>query len=452
MESLIKLEAKKLDADIIVAGGLNDPYGTCPFDYTYIATYRDLLQKLKEYEAILYHWPVKWALLAIRDSELPCVEFVHRTDTAECDKTIPNIILSHSQYVCDYIEEKYKKECYLVPNVVDTDYYIPTNRIKTKRIGGVTSYYDTKGIDILIKAWARVQRKFPEYEFVLYGAGDKKKEYEEMAKQYCSNIKFFAPVENSKIVYDDLQMVVTASRIEGLPIALLEALSCNIPILASDIEGHKIINRLCENKGIEPPIHCFKSEDVDDLEKHLINEINSLEHGKKVNVREAALNVFSPDQHVVGIKKAIQKAKDERNNSKSKEIEYAGQFPVVLQQYLVYSNVVQEYSYEECVTNNSYLVCNIELENKIDLVSVVVDVLVDRTCNIYCQIDGKDENGKIVYTDYNGILLDSHVKKMQVAFDIPTYIKSVLISIRPNPGEIFYIINAKGEFYIKDKY
>ena len=57
------------------------------------------------------------------------------------------------------------------------------------------------------------------------------------------------PVSNSKEAYDTFALVVSASRIEGLPIALLEALSCNLEVLASDIEGHRIINELVVQEG-----------------------------------------------------------------------------------------------------------------------------------------------------------------------------------------------------------
>lgn len=448
MESLIKLEAERMKADVIVAGGLNDPYHTCPFPYRYVSTYEDLVALLRNYEKVLYHWPTHWAVLAIGDSGLPSVEFVHRIDTSDCDKQVPDVIVSHSQYVCDYIQQKYDRICQLVPNVVDTDLYTPSKQEKPKEIGAVTSYYETKGIDILIHAWKLVQNDFPDYSFVLYGAGARREDYEKMARDEAVRIQFYGPVECSKTVYDRIRLVVTASRVEGLPIALLEALSCNLPVLASDIEGHRIINTLCQEQNIPAPLHLFKSEDVQALANGICSEISAIESGETVNTRQVALNVFSPGQHIKGLEQALIMASEYKGTPMGTTLELMTEISKVQAEiFSVTTGSCSVYVWNNCISNTEYFVSHSQAIYGANRVTVKAEIGLTDCTNIYYQIDFMSRNSKILKTNFSGIFLDPHVKQMSAAFSVPSGSEKICFSIRPNPGEILTISSVDIHWY-----
>jgi glycosyltransferase involved in cell wall biosynthesis len=155
VETLIRMEQEALHADVIVAGGHNNALGTCPFEYRYVSTYKELLTALLDYDVVLYHWLPDWAVQAIAVSGVFSMEFVHRVDTAESSKTVPDLVLSHSQYVLDYIRDTTGRDdhMFVVPNGTDLSRYKPvSDRSKSRIIGAVTSYYERKGIDVLIRA------------------------------------------------------------------------------------------------------------------------------------------------------------------------------------------------------------------------------------------------------------------------------------------------------------
>ncbi|MEA5010982.1 MAG: glycosyltransferase [Angelakisella sp.] len=450
VESLIKLEAAKLGADIIVAGGLNDPDKTCPFQYDYIDNYLELKERLSSYQCILYHWPFEWAVRAIKDSGVPCVEFVHRTDTAECDKNVPNVIVSHSQYVCDYISKTYKRECCLVPNVVNTDFYKPYEGAKEKIIGAVTSYYDTKGIDILIHAWKQVQDKLSEYRFIIYGAGDQRTTYESLANKLGCRIEINGPVPNSKQAYDQMMMVVSASRIEGLPIALLEAISCGLPILASDIDGHLIINKLVQAKGLPAPVATFKTENPDDLAKQLLELVPHIGQNflSKGALHKIAVDVFSPEQHVNGLLQAFKIAKEEFNSRTVLFSSSRCDEAIKGNLYNINTSKTVALEQQQCITNSNYAVYDILLREGFNFLTVDFSTQVGELTNITIQADATNRANQSKAVHAEGFLLGKQASNVLICYDYDCQqVTELHVSLRCNLGESFLLNNASVTYY-----
>ena len=300
VESLIKLESAMLPADVIVAGGINNPNGTCPFSYIYSNSYEELRRFLKDYDLILYHWPIDWAVRAIHDSGLPSVEFVHRIDTSDCDKSVPSRIATHSQYLIDYLKEKYNRNVDYVPNVVDLDHFYPDKSKEKKVIGSITSYYDTKGIDIVINAWASLQLKYPDYVLRFYGTGSDLGKYKQLANNLGIQVQFLDPTNNAAEALKEYRLFISGSRIEGLPITILEALAENIPVIASDIDGHRAINTMYKQSGHKDPILLFRSENSEDLARKI--DVLLSKENSKIETRNVIEQLFNPYIHIERLK------------------------------------------------------------------------------------------------------------------------------------------------------
>jgi len=304
VETLVHVESLGLNAPIIVAGGLDDPQRTCPFFYTYVRTYEELREKLKDFDVVLYHWPIDWAVAAIKDSGLPSAEYVHRKDTAECDKSAASVVITHSQYLADFLKEKFRVDARVTNNVVDLKRFYPAE-VPGTVVGSVTSYYDTKGIDILLRALTRLSPPYRNMPVELYGAGSERDKFAALARSLHVDVKFNPPTSRPLEAYHALAVYVSAARIEGLPLAVLEALACNIPVIASDIEGHAVINRLAKSHGLPEPILLFRSEDEEDL----AGKIEDVMGGYRLpKGREVVERLFSPDGHLRDVRSALNDA------------------------------------------------------------------------------------------------------------------------------------------------
>jgi hypothetical protein len=97
---------------------------------------------------------------AVRDSGLPCVEFVHRSDTCDNDKSVPTAIATHSTYLADEIRARFGRDCAFVSHPIDVKNYVAPEKLGTC-IGAVTSYSSVKGLDLFIEAWAQIASEYP---------------------------------------------------------------------------------------------------------------------------------------------------------------------------------------------------------------------------------------------------------------------------------------------------
>lgn len=303
VESLIREEAKGLNAPVVVCGG-HDRKDTCPFEYTRADNPRVLASVIAEYDIILYHWLPEWCLDVLRSSGKRCIEFVHRTDTAESDKTVPTALVTHSAFLARYIYETTGRSCRVVDHPIAIDRFKPQLQ-KGKFVGAITSYYDTKGIDIFLKAWATLKNQFPSYGVRFYGAGDDLPKFRKLASDLGLDVDFRDATREPWEAMKDFACFVVPSRIEGLPVAMLEALAMNIPVVASDLPGMVEFNHLSEARGYSRFVHLARSEDPQDFAA-VMSRI--LERGIEQNSSAYINAYYSPEKHcadLIGIYKEL---------------------------------------------------------------------------------------------------------------------------------------------------
>ena len=97
---------------------------------------------------------------------------------------------------------------------------------------------DIKGHDILLKAFAGVCRCAPDALLFCAGEGRLLGECRELAKSLgiTDRVKFCGVLPDSSMLFKAADVFCLPSRYEGLPVALIEAASWGVPVVASDIE------------------------------------------------------------------------------------------------------------------------------------------------------------------------------------------------------------------------
>lgn len=116
-----------------------------------------------------------------------------------------------------------------------------------------------KGYDRLIEAWTLVYKKYPDWKLNLYGNGNLENRLkQQILKLGLQNvILIHPPVSNIEDKYMESSGFILSSRYEGLPMVLLEAMSCGLPIISftcpcgpKDIIEHNIDGILVDEGDI----------------------------------------------------------------------------------------------------------------------------------------------------------------------------------------------------------
>lgn len=158
-----------------------------------------------------------------------------------------NKVISNSYAVQNSCIETYNLDpnnCHIVYRGIDTDifkyereYLKKNENFKILFVGNV---YAVKGIDELIESINSIKTKI---ELVL--CGNAKDSYIEKCEKSLDKVlnkfNYKGPLNRDKLLeeYQSCDLFVFPSHSEGMPKALLEAMSCGCPIVCSDIQPHK---------------------------------------------------------------------------------------------------------------------------------------------------------------------------------------------------------------------
>ena len=108
--------------------------------------------------------------------------------------------------------------------------------LKAKRVIAVGRYVYQKGFDLLLQAWAKIEKQFPDWELAIYGMGDRLP-YENLAKQLgvdMNRCHLNGSTQNIRKEYLESSLFVFSSRFEGFGMVLIEAMACGLPVVSFD--------------------------------------------------------------------------------------------------------------------------------------------------------------------------------------------------------------------------
>jgi glycosyltransferase involved in cell wall biosynthesis len=141
-----------------------------------------------------------------------------------------------------------------------------------------------KRLHLLIEALHKVNSKV---EWRHIGSGPLESELNQLAKELPSNVvvKFLGNLSNKEVLEnysnEPTDLFINVSELEGIPVSIMEAFSCSIPVIATNVGGtSELVN---DKNGI------LISKDVtpDELASFIDEFYNLNEDEKQVKSREA---------------------------------------------------------------------------------------------------------------------------------------------------------------------
>ncbi len=136
----------------------------------------------------------------------------------------------------------------LIPNGVDTKRFYPASNTsiqetKAHTVVCVSKLRYEKGVDVLLQAWHLVQQQVPQAQLVLVGSGPIQPQLTQMAEALGirESVEFAGLQSDVVAQLHKASIAILPSRWEGMPNAVLEAMACGIPCIATRVSGSEDI-------------------------------------------------------------------------------------------------------------------------------------------------------------------------------------------------------------------
>jgi glycosyltransferase involved in cell wall biosynthesis len=127
----------------------------------------------------------------------------------------------------------------------------------TPIVGVVARVVAIKGQDVLLRAAARLRRRYPNVHYVIAGDGDRRGAYEDLSKQLglTDRVHFLGWRRDVPAVLRSLCVAVlpTVRDFEGTPLAVIEAMAAGRPVVATDVGGVAEVVRNADTGVLVPP-------------------------------------------------------------------------------------------------------------------------------------------------------------------------------------------------------
>ncbi len=165
------------------------------------------------------------------------------------EKSIIKLVAKNASHICPVtnnlgdamknfgVKNNYTK----VPNVVDTNIFKPKEKIhKTFNIIHISSMDVVKNVSEILKVISKINAKKIDFKFFLIG--ENANDFKSLSDKLTINSKniFFInqlPQQDLVTYLQQANVLVLFSTIENSPCVILEAFSCGIPVISTDVGG-----------------------------------------------------------------------------------------------------------------------------------------------------------------------------------------------------------------------
>ncbi len=209
-------------------------------------------KKIKEFQAdivISFLTMVNiYKILSLLRTKIPLI-ISERNDPDRCtknEKILSKILYNFStaavvqtNEIKRKLKKFYKKEIYVIQNPIIETNYEKINYEKYNKIVAVGRLNEQKNYPLMIEAFSYFIEKYPQYELLIYGIGDKEKYLKDICKKNKLENKVLFKGNVSNVLEREIEtdFFIMTSNFEGMPNALAEAMAIGMPCIATNCDG-----------------------------------------------------------------------------------------------------------------------------------------------------------------------------------------------------------------------
>lgn len=249
-----------------------------PYDLALATRMLDIQDEF-EIDVFHVHYAIPHAVSAylarkMSKSNLRCITTLHGTDItivgADPAYTRPtrfaieesDAVTAVSRFLAEETQRTFAtdKEIHVIPNFVDTDFYKPGEKGRyyqrqddTRIVVHVSNFRPVKRVADVVRAFAAIRRKVPAI-LRLVGDGPDIEHAMAIASDLgCQDsIELLGSLDSTESVLADADLFLLASETESFGLSMLEAMSCGVPCVSTDVGG---VNEVIGNGGYLTPFN-----------------------------------------------------------------------------------------------------------------------------------------------------------------------------------------------------
>jgi glycosyltransferase involved in cell wall biosynthesis len=132
-----------------------------------------------------------------------------------------------------------ERKLMVIRNGIDTTRFAYRGPIIKGPAVAVGRLVPAKGVDILIRAVSIIVRSHRDFTLVVAGDGPARPRLEQLAQEFGieNHVRFLGEVSDVPALLARSSMLVQPSLSEGIPLTVLEAMACGLPVVATRVGG-----------------------------------------------------------------------------------------------------------------------------------------------------------------------------------------------------------------------
>jgi glycosyltransferase involved in cell wall biosynthesis len=210
-------------------------------------------------------------------------------------KKVDKIVCLNESYKSD-IKSKYgiKNNIEVIPNGINTEKFCSNKTgSKPRKLGIAARITKTKDHAILIQAFKKLTKDYSDLNLIIAGTGDLLEEIKNLCKKenLSGKVVFSGLLDENQIIdfYKEIDVYVHASKSETLSTSILQAMSCSLPVIASNIDNNSLLLQHGKTGWL------YKNENAADLERQIREVLDNFELANKIAVagREHVISSYS---------------------------------------------------------------------------------------------------------------------------------------------------------------
>ena len=149
-----------------------------------------------------------------------------------------------SGYLVDVLGE-FGLSALAIPNIVDiSQFKFRARRPLRPHLVCTRGFHPYYCVDVVVRAFAEVQKLFPDARLDLVGGGPIEGEIRNLVREMnLTGVNFRGVVARGEIgrFYDDADIFINASRLDNMPVSILEGFAAGMPVVSTEPEGMRYV-------------------------------------------------------------------------------------------------------------------------------------------------------------------------------------------------------------------